>query len=255
VTPRALVQRCRVLFIAVLACCLSLCANAVDAELVSSTVAVLVFTKTAGYRHESIGAGIAAVKALGADHHVAVEATEAAEMFNDQSLAKYRAVIFLNTTGDVLDSTQRAALERFIRHGGGFVGIHSAADTEYGWPWYGRLVGAYFRSHPPIQWATLEIMDASHISTRHLPRRWTRFDEWYNFGELPAADVKILISIDETSYRGGIMGSVHPMAWYHSFDGGRAWYTALGHTMESYSDPLFLQHLWGGIAWAAAMAE
>lgn len=215
--------------------------------------AVLVFSKTAGYRHASIPAGIAAIKALGAEHHVEVDATEAGSIFTDAGLAKYRVVVFLSTTGAVLDSDQHAAFERFIRRGGGFVGIHSATDTEYEWPWYGKLVGAYFLKHPPIQSATLKVADASHMSTRHLPAQWTRTDEWYNFRSPPDNGVDVLLRIDESTYTGGSMGESHPMAWCHAYDGGRAWYTALGHTVESYSDPLFLRHLWGGIAWAAAM--
>ena len=215
--------------------------------------ALLIFSKTAGYRHESIPAGIAAIRALGVEHHIEVDATEAASTFTDADLMKYRVVVFLNTTGAVLDPDQHAALERFVRRGGGFVGIHSATDTEYEWPWYGKLVGAYFLKHPPIQSATLEVVNASHPSTRHLPARWTRTDEWYNFRGPPGAAVDVLLRIDENSYRGGSMGQNHPMAWCHAFDGGRAWYTALGHTVAGYGDALFLRHLWGGIVWAAAM--
>ncbi len=227
--------------------------TAVSAAAPKPGMAVLVFSKTAGYRHESIPAGIAAIKSLGDQHQVEVDATEAASVFTDAGLAKYRVVVFLNTTGAVLDAEQHAAFERFIRHGGGFVGVHSATDTEYDWPWYGQLVGAYFRSHPQIQPATLRVADAVHVSTRHLPTSWTRTDEWYNFRTQPRRDVSVLLRIDETTYSGGSMGETHPMSWYHAFDGGRAWYTALGHTVESYSDPLFLAHLWGGIAWAGAM--
>jgi type 1 glutamine amidotransferase len=215
--------------------------------------AVLVFSRTAGFRHDSIPAGIAAIQALGSQHGFDVDATEAPARFSDQGLAKYRVVVFLNTTGAVLDAGQHAAFERLIGRGGGFVGIHSAADTEYDWAWYGKLIGAYFRSHPAIQSARLNIVDRAHVSTRHLPAQWTRIDEWYNFRNAPAADVSVLMRIDETSYEGGSMGGDHPIAWCHTYGGGRAWYTALGHTVASYSDPLFLQHLWGGIAWAAGV--
>lgn len=213
--------------------------------------AVLVFSKTAGYRHDSIPAGIAAIKALGDRHRFRVDATEAAPVFTDESLAKYRAVVFLNTTGHILDANQQAAFQRFIRRGGGFVGIHSATDTEYEWPWYGELVGAYFHSHPAIQTAALKVVDATHASTRHLPAQWVRTDEWYNFRGDPGSEVKVLLRIDEASYAGGNMGANHPMAWYHAYDGGRAWYTALGHTTQSYGEAPFLTHLLGGITWAA----
>jgi len=213
---------------------------------------VLVFSKTAAYRHQSIPAGIDAIRALGAANGFEVDATESAALFTDDNLKRYRVVVFLNTSGDVLGPEEQAAFERFIQHGGGFVGIHSATDTEYDWPWYGRLVGTYFLDHPAIQEATL-IVDRRHSSTAHLPARWTRTDEWYNFRALPGSGVQVLIRLDETTYSGGKMGANHPMAWHHEFDGGRAWYTALGHTDESYSDPNFRTHLLGGIRWAAGV--
>jgi type 1 glutamine amidotransferase len=215
--------------------------------------AVAVFSKTAGYRHESITAGIEAIRALGAQHRFAVDATEDAALFNDERLAKYRVVVFLNTTGHILDSDRQAAFERFIQNGNGFVGIHSATDTEYDWPWYGQLVGAYFKRHPKIQPATLRVVDPTHESTRTLPALWTRTDEWYDFRDDPSGRVSVLLQLDETTYSGGGMGASHPAAWCHSYDGGRAWYTALGHTKESYADPLFLSHLLGGIQWASGV--
>jgi type 1 glutamine amidotransferase len=212
---------------------------------------VLVFSKTGGFRHDSIDEGIAAIDALGAAHQFQVDTTEDAAMFTDTQLASYQAVIFLNTTGEILDDGQQAAFERFIRAGGGFVGIHSATDTEYDWFWYHELVGAYFNSHPAIQPAAIDVVDRQHPSTRGLPLRWERTDEWYNFRSAPGTDVTVLATLDETSYSGGAMGASHPIVWYHTYDGGRAWYTALGHTAESYAEPLFLDHLLGGIRWAA----
>ncbi|MEO6329429.1 MAG: ThuA domain-containing protein [Ginsengibacter sp.] len=210
---------------------------------------VLIFTKTTGYRHSSIPQGIQAIIKLGASSGFNVEATEDAGKFNDDSLKKYSAVIFLNTTGDVLNYRQEISFERYIQAGGGYVGIHSATDTEYDWGWYGRLAGAYFDSHPEKQNATLTVKDQQHISTKHLPATWKRFDEWYNFKKI-SKDIHVLISIDEKSYKGGKNGEDHPMAWYHDYDGGRAFYTELGHTEESYSDPLYLQHILGGIQYA-----
>lgn len=226
-----------------------------SAQPTASGFGVLVFSKTAGYRHDSIAAGIAAVTALGEQAQFRVDATEAAGAFTDENLNRYRVVVFLNTTGDVLDTDQQSAFERFIGRGGGFVGVHSASDTEYDWPWYGSLVGAYFKSHPRIQPATLKVVDATHPSTVHLPVEWKRTDEWYNFRDDPAAHGRALLVIDETSYSGGTMRTHHPMAWCQEYDGGRAWYTALGHTIETYSEPLFLAHLLGGIRWAAGLAE
>lgn len=220
-----------------------------------SAFSVLVFSRTAGYRHQSIETGVAAIRALGEEHGFTVEWTEVPERFEDTSLARFRVVAFLNTTGDVLGPQQEAAFERFIRRGGGFVGIHSATDTEYDWPWYGRLVGAYFKGHPRIQFATLRIATQDHPSTRELPTEWVRRDEWYNFREDPAPFVHTLIRLDEGSYTGGTMSTHHPVAWCHDYDGGRAWYTALGHTEETYAEPLFLTHLLGGIRWAAGMPD
>jgi cytochrome c len=216
--------------------------------------AVLVFSKTTGFRHDSIPDGIAAVRALGAEHGFRVDDTENAERFTDTTLAQYKVVMFLSTTGDILDQEQKAALERYIRAGGGFVGIHSASDTEYHWPWYGRFIGAWFASHPQIQHATIRIEDANHPSTKGLPASWERTDEWYNFRSDPRGAVHVLASLDESTYTGGAMGSDHPIAWCQNLDGGRSWYTAMGHTRESYAEPLFRLHLWGGIESAAGIA-
>jgi type 1 glutamine amidotransferase len=212
---------------------------------------VLVFSKTAGFRHASIPNGIAAVKALGASHNFAVDATEDAAAFADSTLRRYSAVIFMMTTGDVLDSAQQASFQRYIHGGGGYLGVHSATDTEYDWPWYGQLVGAYFKRHPAIQQATLNVVDRKHPSTKCLPAVWTRTDEWYDF-KAPPADAHILMTLDEKSYQNGSMGAFHPVAWYHTFDGGRAYYTELGHTPESYTDPAYLNHLMGGILWVTS---
>ncbi len=216
---------------------------------------VLVFTKTAGFRHESIPSAIAAVRGLGAANGLTVEATEDSAAFTAANLARYEAVVFLMTTGDVLDTSQQRAFERFIRRGGGFAGVHSAADTEYGWAWYGGLVGAYFKSHPQIQRATVRVVNRRHPSTAGLPRTWTRTDEWYNFARNPRPSVHVLATLDETSYSPGpgAMGADHPIAWWHPYQGGRGWYTAGGHTVETYSDPLFRRHLLGGIRYAAGL--
>ena len=212
---------------------------------------VLVFSRTTGYRHESIPVGAKAIGKLAETHAFVVEHTEDATVFTDQNLPRYSAVMFLNTTGDVLDAPQEAAFERYIRSGGGFVGVHAASDTEYSWAWYGKLVGAYFASHPAIQQGVVRIEDSTHVSTRCVPSVWTRTDEWYDFRAVPPPGVTVLASLDESTYHGGKMGQRHPIAWYHRFDGGRAWYTGMGHTAESYSEPAFLAHLAGGIIWAA----
>jgi len=213
--------------------------------------AVLVYSKTSGFRHDSIPQGIAAIRALGTENGFAVDETEDAKRFNDTALGKYKVVIFLSTTGDILDLGQKAAFERYVRSGGGFVGIHSASDTEYQWPWYGRLIGAWFASHPAIQHATVRIEDPTDPSTKLLPSQWVRVDEWYNFRRNPRGDVRVLAALDETTYSGGTMGFDHPIAWCQSIERGRSWYTAMGHTSESYAEPLFRLHLLGGIESAA----
>ncbi|MEV4760295.1 ThuA domain-containing protein [Micromonospora sp. NPDC049559] len=218
---------------------------------------MLVFSKTAGFRHDSIPAGIATIRQLGEENGFTVDATEDATAFNDANLARYKAVIWLSTTGDVLDADQQAAFERYVRAGGGYAGVHAASDTEYNWPWYGDLVGAYFASHPAQQQATVKVEDHAHPSTAHLPDEWSRFDEWYNFQTNPRGKVHVLASLDETSYApgAGAMGADHPTAWCHDYDGGRAWYTGGGHTIESYAEPEFRAHLLGGIQTAAGVVD
>ena len=213
---------------------------------------VLVFTKTAGWRHASIPDGIAAIRELGGAGGFVVDTTESADVFTDAGLAPYAAVVFLNTTEDVLDADSEAAFERYVRGGGGYVGVHAASDTEYEWPFYGDLVGAYFESHPAVQTAAVDVVDREHASTRHLPARWERADEWYTFRAAPQG-VHVLATLDETTYEGGTMGR-HPIAWCHERLGGRAWYTGMGHTAESYADPAFRAHLAGGIRYAAGLA-
>jgi len=229
----------------------------------------LVFSKTAAFRHDSIPAGIAAIRQLGARHNFRVDATEDAAAFTYPNLRRYDVVIWLSTTGDVLDEAQQAAFERYINRGGGYVGIHAASDTEYEWPWYGALVGAYFRDHPgsvnaQFQTATVRVLDRGTAATRNLPRRWVREEEWYNFRTNPWRTVHVLAEVDESTYDprgysvpGGSpgMGRHHPVSWCQPYDGGRAFYTALGHKAEYYAEPLLLAHLLGGIRMAAGAAR
>ena len=207
---------------------------------------VLIFSRTKGYRHASIPVGKLAIMKLGQENGFAVDTTEDATKINETNLKKYSAVIWLSTTGNVLDDAQQAAFERYIQAGGGFVGIHAAADTEYDWPWYNQLVGAWFLSHPKQQNAEIDIIDKNHPATKMLPDVWKRWDEWYSYKSIQP-DLKVLGKLDEKTYEGGKNGDNHPFIWYHDFDGGKAFYTGGGHTDESYADPLFLQHLLGGI--------
>ena len=214
---------------------------------------VLVFSKTMGFRHSSIEIGKQAFFILGQQHDFKVDTTENADLFNSEYLKQYQVVVFLNTSKDVLNDDQQKAFEQFIQSGKGFVGIHAAADTEYDWPWYGKLVGAYFNGHPNnpnVLEADLDRVDANHLSTRMLPDRWHRNDEWYNYKNINPA-IKVLLNLDETSYQGGTNGENHPIAWYHEYDGGRAWFTGGGHTEASFREPLFLQHLLGGLRYAS----
>ncbi|MEU6356827.1 ThuA domain-containing protein [Streptomyces sp. NPDC047072] len=216
---------------------------------------VLVFSKTAGFRHDSIPEGIAAVRDLGASDGFTVAATEDAAAFTARNLRRYDAVVFLSTTGDVLDSGQQRAFEGYIRNGGGYVGIHAAADTEYDWAFYGGLAGAWFQSHPAIQPATVVSEDRAHPSTSSLSPAWNRTDEWYNYRSNPRERVRVLASLDESSYTGGTMNGDHPIAWCQTYQGGRSFYTGLGHTKESYTDPVFRRHLAGGIRYAIGDAQ
>ena len=210
---------------------------------------VLIYSKTKGYRHNSIPEGIAAFQGLAIENDFLVTATEDSSMFVADTLQRYAAVIFLNTTGNVLNTEQEDALKNYINQGGGFMGVHAAADCEYAWPWYGQLVGAYFKSHPKQQNAKLNVVDRSNISTKHLPEIWERYDEWYNYKSLDPG-IHVLVKLDEQSYTGGENGDNHPISWFRDFDGGRTFYTGLGHTKESYKEPLLLKHLLGGLKYA-----
>ena len=213
---------------------------------------LLVFTKTTGFHHSSIPAGVNAIIKLGQENDFDVDSTSNADLFTQDSLQKYAAVVFLSTTDNddiLLNNYQENAFQRYVEAGGGFVGIHAATDAGYHWGWYQRLVGATFNGHPEQQQASLHVVDKDDISTKHLPDPWVRKDEWYNFKNL-GKDLHILLTIDEKSYKGGTNGNDHPMAWYHDYDGGRAWYTELGHTEESYSDSNYLKHILGGIKYA-----
>ena len=217
---------------------------------------LLLFTRTAGFRHESIPAGASAIQALAQQHGFGLSVTEDGRKFDDQTLSAFSAVIFLSTTGDILLAAQEAAFERYIASGHGFVGIHAAADCEYDWAYYGGLVGAYFKGHSLVTSASVKPEPVMHAALTGLPSPWQRTDEWYGFRTNPRADVTVLLTVDESTYAAGegAMGADHPVAWSHPYQGGRAFYTALGHTSETFSDPVFLGHLLGGIQWAAGVA-
>lgn len=225
---------------------------------------VLVFSKTAGFRHPSIPVGIAAIEELGAANGFEVVATEDSNAFRGPYLRRFDAVVFLLTTGDVLDDRRQLSLKRFIKRGGGYAGIHSAADTEHEWPYYGGIVGARFKSHPVQQTASFDNEAPDNPATRHLPERFSVFDEFYSFNRNPRPFVRVLLTIDESTYSPdpnttnlpggtpstGVMGD-HPMAWCHTRLGSRSFYTALGHEPYLYGLDWFRKHILAGIQYAA----
>lgn len=213
-------------------------------------IRVLVFTKTAGFEHGSISTGVAVLLQMGKENGFRVDTTKNAAYFVEDSLKHYDVVVFLNSTGDVLNEQQQAHFEHFIQAGGGFVGIHAAADTEFHWPWYGQLVGAYFDDHPRVQKATINIIDTNHVATSHLPSRWERRDEWYNYKSI-SSKIEVLATLDEETYEGGTNGAYHPIIWCQEYDGGRSFYSGLGHTNESFQNLDFQKLLLKGILWAA----
>ena len=214
---------------------------------------VLVFTKTAGFRHRSIADGVRLIEQLASENSFSAQVSEDAGIFTDQGLNEFAAVVFLNTTGNILNGNQEQAFERFIGQGKGFVGVHAATDTEYQWEFYGNLVGAYFNGHPAIQRATLRNESPTNPASSHYPGSFERTDEWYNFDVNPRQkNVHVLLTLDESTYQGGQMGNDHPIAWCQHFGGGRSFYTAGGHTSSTYSEPAFRTHLLGGIQFAIA---
>ncbi|KEO73709.1 ThuA domain-containing protein [Anditalea andensis] len=210
----------------------------------------LTFSKTEGFRHESIEAGTNALKKLAAENFFKLDHTEDASLFTEDYLNNYDVIILLNTTGDIFNADQREAFKKFVQSGKGVVGVHSATDTEYDWPWYTELIGAQFESHPHIQTARVQTVH-QHPSTYHLPKIWLWTDEWYNFKHFNDK-VIVLLELDESSYESGKEEKrSHPISWYHDYDGGRVFYTGLGHDPRIYENPVFIRHLLGGIWYAA----
>ena len=218
--------------------------------------AVLVLTKTAGFRHTSIEPATAALVAgLGAAGVDVVVDPDAADV-TDQGLAPFDSVVMLSTTGDWLDDAQQAALEKWAAAGGGIAGIHAATDAEPAWPFLEELFGTRFANHSTVQPATVVIEDPTHPATARPPTRWTVTDEWYNFTRNPRDRVHVLATVDETTYAGGVMGPDHPIEWSRepSAISGRMWYTAMGHPDELWADPVFAAHVVAGVAWTAGVS-
>ena len=220
----------------------------------------LLFTKTAGWHHKSINAGVTAIEKLSQMHHFDVDWHEDPNHFNDNYLASIDVIIFLSTTGDILNKKQQSALQKFVRSGKGFVGIHSAADTEQNWPWFANLVGHKFRIHPVIQTAVITPINIAFPGMSFFKDKQLWTDEWYEFETHRNDKLTYLMTVDESTYdanadwgqlKGNGLGDFHPIAWYQKFEGGRSFYTALGHMAATYSNPQFLNHIYGGIYWAA----
>lgn len=215
---------------------------------------VLIFSKTDGFRHASIEPAIEAVQKMGEEYGFEVDATEDSQWFTHNRLEAYDVVFFLNTSMTLFNDEQRAVFESYIRSGGGYLGTHSAADTEYEWPFYGKLVGAWFKNHPPVQQGNVEVQRFDHPSTALLPAVWTIEDEWYNFRELPTG-VTVLAELDTRSIEGSEHPGYHPATWYHHVDAGRAFYTVMGHSSDSWEHPYFLKQLLGGLRFVAGITD
>lgn len=221
---------------------------------------VLLFTRTVGFHHESILNGVTAMKEMSEQHVFGLEWHEDPAKFTDEYLEKFDVIVFLNTTGDVFNESQQKAMEKFIQSGKGFVGIHSASDTEYEWPWYTKMVGRMFRIHPQTQTAMIDVVNNNFPGLERMPARRLWTDEWYEFGKTLSDDLVTLITLDEKSFdpyvkwgpkEGKGMGDFHPIAWYQHYDGGRAFYTGMGHVPSTFNDVVFREHIYGGIYWAA----
>jgi type 1 glutamine amidotransferase len=223
-----------------------------DTNMPTAPIRILVYSRTVGFRHDTIEPGQRALADIAARNGGTIDITEDPLQLG-AALTSHDVVVFLMTTGDVLGDAQQTQLEAFIRGGGGFLGVHSAADTEYDWPFYEELNGAWFSDHPAIQPAKLVRESSDHPAVSFLPAIWERTDEWYNFRSNPRSRVDVLMTLDETSYDGGTLGADHPIIWSHTIDRGRAFYTGLGHTQESWQDPLFLRHIEAALLWAAGV--
>ncbi|GHJ91665.1 hypothetical protein SNE510_11840 [Streptomyces sp. NE5-10] len=214
------------------------------------TADVLLYTRTAGYRHASITDGAAALAGLAAGRGLTAETTGDPAAFHGAGLDGRALVVLLSTTGTVLTPEGRTALEAYLRGGGALLAVHAAANAEPDWPFYGELLGTRFAGHPPLQPGAVLVEDARHPAAAPLPPRWEWTDEWYEYTSHPrAAGVHVLLRADESAYEGGTLGDDHPIAWCRTVDRGRFLFTALGHAPEAYRDPAFLGHLDGALAW------
>ena len=222
------------------------CLNCSD----KNSFSVLVISETKGWVHDSIESGIDLIENIGDKNNFNVYHSDNSKVITSQNLKEFNSIIFLNTTGDILSKNEQNVMEQFIKNGKGYVGVHSASDTEYEWQWYGDLVGAYFRNHSDVVDGKIFTVVNTHKITEHLNPEWNIEDEWYNFDYI-SDNINVLLKLDETSYEGGEHPDYHPITWYHKYDGGRSFYTALGHTKEVFKDERFIKLLEKGILYAS----
>ena len=211
---------------------------------------IFLYTHTTNYPHESIPDAVRAFRYIGQTNGFTVLHSEDPATFRENLIRDVDVIAFVNNSGEVLDIQGKAILQQFVRAGGGFVGVHGAAATLERWPWYVNLIGATFKSHPPVQSAVVHTVDRLHPATAHFPDQWNWTDEWYNFESLPV-DARVLLTVDELTYEGGEHGRFHPISWCRQFEGGRVFYMGIGHRSEAFRDTSIMKHLLGGIRFAA----
>ncbi len=209
---------------------------------------ILIVTKAQGFSHTSTEAGVKMFQRHAADWKLTITRADETAGYGGTALRAFDIVVLLNCTGDVFNDDAQTGLQDYVRHGGRILGIHACADAEYNWPWYGDMLGGRFADHPAVQEATCTVELTTHPSTQGLPYHWVRTDEWYNLKNL-ASDNILLVSVNEATYNGGTMGGFHPISWCRDYDGGHVFYTAMGHTDASFSEPNFEAHIKGAMDW------
>lgn len=237
---------------------LSLSAAQNTQRVAPSAKRVLLFSHSTGWRHPSIEPGVAAIQGLGAREKFNIVHSADPNVFSAEGLKGFDAIILLSNSTDPKKpesewfvGPRRDALQSFVRRGGGIVGIHAASDSHYNWPWYGKMIGGYFASHPEgTPEGTLKVVDSKHPSTRNMEKSKRRVDEWYYFQD-HNPETQLLVTLDPASI-GQKDVNPNPISWAHEFEGGRVFYTAMGHTTETFSEPYFLDHLAGGLKWVTA---
>jgi uncharacterized protein len=221
---------------------------------------VLVYTSPDRWHNPTIPVAMIEFQEMAKRHGFGLTWTQQPESFTDENLKRFQVIVFLHSTESALSAAQAESFRNYIRNGGGFAGIHGASIAADRPEWYKKLIGRVFTEHPEVQTAIMKVVDRNHPSTMHLPERWMWTDEWYAFSEPFVDKLNYLLTVDENTYdtdrtwgddRSSAMGEFHPIAWYHEYDGGRSFFTSLGHMPELFKDPWFLNHIYGGIFWAA----